>query len=513
MKVNQMSIQLKSGRTIISNCSFSLNHHDKLAIIGEEGNGKSTILKFIYNKNLIEDYCECSGTLDIPMEKIGYLEQYIHSKWHPFGVMDFFLYDDVHKDPNYEVYNEFYKIETLFKKYNIDLNLIKEIITIYNLYGGEKIKLQLIKIILKNPELILLDEPTNDLDLDSILLLEKFISTTSIPIIFVSHDEELISKTANIILHLEQMKRKTEMKYTYIKSDYNSYISLRTSQLEQQNMDAYRTRKEKDVKLQKLKHQHLLVENDLDRAVRNPGWGSLLAKKMKNIKSQEKKIESLPVVDYAQPEEAIHLSFFSDVFIPNGKVILDLSNYALKIEQKILSHSITLKIVGPKHYCIIGKNGTGKTTLIKQIYFLLKDRTDIRLGYMPQNYDDAFTSSYTPVTYLQHFVGFNSNTKSQIMTFLGAMNFQEFEMLNTIDRLSGGQKAKLYLVKLILLKCNVLILDEPTRNLSPLSNPVIRNLLANFKGTILAITHDRKMLEEVADEVFELTENGLKQIQ
>ena len=99
------------------------------------------------------------------------------------------------------------------------------------------------------------------------------------------------------------------------------------------------------------------------------------------------------------------------------------------------------------------------------------------------------------------------------MTFLGAMNFQEFEMLNTIDRLSGGQKAKLYLVKLILLKCNVLILDEPTRNLSPLSNPVIRNLLANFKGTILAITHDRKMLEEVADEVFELTENGLKQIQ
>ena len=129
---------------------------------------------------------------------------------------------------------------------------------------------------------------------------------------------------------------------------------------------------------------------------------------------------------------------------------------------------------------------------------------------MPQNYDDAFTSSYTPVTYLQHFVGFDSNTKSQIMTFLGAMNFQEFEMLNTIDRLSGGQKAKLYLVKLILLKCNVLILDEPTRNLSPLSNPVIRNLLANFKGTILAITHDRKMLEEVADEVFELTENGLR---
>ncbi|MDE6047410.1 MAG: ATP-binding cassette domain-containing protein, partial [Anaeroplasmataceae bacterium] len=243
--------------------------------------------------------------------------------------------------------------------------------------------------------------------------------------------------------------------------------------------------------------------------VRAPEWGRVLAKKMKNVKAMEKKLEKMPVVDYAQPEEAINVFFNPNVAFPNGKTLLELNNFTLAIENRILTSSIHLKIVGPKHICIIGKNGCGKTTLIRHIYQQLKDRIDIKLGYMPQNYEDELELNLTPVAYLQTFMGYDKDIKSKIMSCLAAMNYQAFEMENKIQDLSGGQKAKLFLMKMILLEYNVLLLDEPTRNLSPLSNPVIRDILKNYNGAIIAVSHDRKFLSDVAEEIYELTTNDL----
>lgn len=509
MKLNDITLELKSGRKIVKNLTFTLNHNDKLAIIGEEGNGKSTLLKYVYDKNLIESYCYYSGVKDFSKEQIGYLEQSLNSSWYSYGALDYIITPNVGEEPYYELYNKIYQIETLFKTYNLNLSILNNNQIIHTLSGGEKIKLQLIKILIYEPELILLDEPTNDIDFDTILLLENFIKATSTPIIFVSHDEELLSNTANIILHLEQIKRKTEMKYTFLKINYSSYIDLRSRALIQQNKDAYRTRKEKEDKRQNLMHQHLLVENDLNRAVRQPEWGRVLAKKMKNVKAMEKKLEKMPVVDYAQPEEAINAFFNPAVTFPNGKTLLELKNFTLSAENRILSSTIHLKFVGPKHICIIGKNGCGKTTLIRHIYQQLKNRADIKLGYMPQNYEDELEMDLTPVAYLQTFMGYDKEIKSKIMSCLAAMNFQAFEMENRIQDLSGGQKAKLFLMKMILLEYNVLLLDEPTRNLSPLSNPVIRNILKSYNGAIIAVSHDRKFLREVVEEIYELNENGL----
>ena len=509
MKLNDITLELKSGRKIVKNLSFTLNDNDKLAIIGEEGNGKSTLLKYVYDEKLIEGYCYYSGVKDISKERIGYLEQSLDNSWNAYGALDYIITPNVGEEPYYELYNKLYQIETLFKTYNLNLSILSENQIIETLSGGEKIKLQFIKILINEPELILLDEPTNDIDLDTILLLENFIKTTSTPIIYVSHDEELLANTANIILHLEQIKRKTEMKFTYLKTDYSSYIDLRSRQLIRQNKEAYRTRKEKEEKRQNLMHQHLLVENDLDRAVRQPGWGSILAKKMKNIKAMEKKLEKMPVVDYAQPEEAIDVFFNPDIKFPNGKILLELKDFTLTIEDKTLISSINIKLTGPKHLCIIGKNGCGKTTLMRHIYQQLKNRLDIKLGYMPQNYEDELTIDLTPVAYLQSFMGYDKEIKSKIMSCLAAMNFQAFEMENRIRDFSGGQKAKLFLIKMILLEYNVLLLDEPTRNLSPLSNPVIRDILKEYKGAIIAISHDRKFINEVAEEIYELNEAGL----
>ncbi|MDE5547190.1 MAG: ATP-binding cassette domain-containing protein [Anaeroplasmataceae bacterium] len=509
MKLNDITLELKSGRKIVKNLTFTLNSNDKLAIIGEEGNGKSTLLKYVYDEKLIESYCYFSGVKDTSKEQIGYLEQSLNTAWYTYGALDYILTPTIGEEPYYELYNKLYQIETFFKTYNLNLSILSENQIINTLSGGEKIKLQLIKILIHEPELILLDEPTNDIDLDTILLLENFIKTTSTPIIYVSHDEELLANTANIILHLEQIKRKTEMKFTYLKADYSSYIDLRSRSLIQQNKDAYRTRKEKEEKRQNLMHQHLLVENDLDRAVRAPEWGRVLAKKMKNVKAMEKKLEKMPVVDYAQPEEAINVFFNPNVAFPNGKTLLELNNFTLAIENRILTSSIHLKIVGPKHICIIGKNGCGKTTLIRHIYQQLKNRTDIKLGYMPQNYEDELEFNLTPVAYLQTFIGYDKDIKSKIMSCLAAMNYQAFEMENKIQDLSGGQKAKLFLMKMILLEYNVLLLDEPTRNLSPLSNPVIRDILKNYNGAIIAVSHDRKFLSDVAEEIYDLNTNGL----
>ena len=157
---------------------------------------------------------------------------------------------------------------------------------------------------------------------------------------------------------------------------------------------------------------------------------------------------------------------------------------------------------------ISGFLGAGKTTLIKHIYDILQQKNDIKLGYMPQDYEDLLDAEMSPIDLLTK----NNKTKefmTKARTYLGSLKFTPEEVTNKIKYLSGGQKAKLLLLKLILDEANVLILDEPTRNLSPLSNPVIRKLLQDFPGTIISVSHDRKYIEEVCDKIYELTPNGL----
>lgn len=136
----------------------------------------------------------------------------------------------------------------------------------------------------------------------------------------------------------------------------------------------------------------------------------------------------------------------------------------------------------------------------------LKERTDIKVGYMPQTYDDVLNNYKNVLDFLCTEKDKEEITK--VRMYLGNMNFTRDEMMGEIKNLSGGSKAKLFLIKLVLDKCNVLILDEPTRNVSPLSNPVIRKVLKEFNGTIISISHDRKYIDEVANEIYELTKMG-----
>jgi ATPase subunit of ABC transporter with duplicated ATPase domains len=174
-----------------------------------------------------------------------------------------------------------------------------------------------------------------------------------------------------------------------------------------------------------------------------------------------------------------------------------------------LQTDVRLSVGGGEHLVITGPNGSGKTTLMRVIADRLLPRTDLHAAYMPQNYDELLPQGKLPEEYLCSVLNggrgvFSESTALKIRTWLGSIKFTPAEMAHPLEDLSGGQRAKLFFLKMILEGADVLLLDEPTRNLSPMTNPVIRRILIRFGGTIIAVSHDRKFIEEVGETEFPL---------
>ncbi len=486
-----------STRYLIKNLNLTLNRGDKCAIIGEEGNGKSTLLKSLLG---VCDYATVSGSINFNNCKVGYLKQNLRE------TEDTFVKSYLFKDEKdyYDKINFFYK---LLSELFIDEEILEQRIS--TLSGGELVKVSLLKLLLEEPDILFLDEPTNDLDIESLEWLEKFINSTDKPVLYVSHDETLLSNTANMILHLEQLKKKMECKHTVIKSRYDEYIDYRLRDLDNQTRIAKNERRELKKREEKLNRVMQSVEyqqNNISR--KDPHGAKVLKMKMHSLKAQEAKLEKENLTDVPDPEESIYFKF-ADVTLPSSKEILNFSIKELSIGEKVLAKNVDILVKGSEHVAIIGKNGVGKTSLMRLIYKELIKRDDIKIGYMPQNYQEIVSLYETPLD----FVSTTSlEDKTEVRKYLGNMKFTREEMHGKISDLSNGSIAKLFLTKFVHDMCNVLLLDEPTRNVSPLSNPVIREELNNFNGCIISITHDRKFLESVATSVYELTCTGLKRI-
>ena len=197
-----------------------------------------------------------------------------------------------------------------------------------------------------------------------------------------------------------------------------------------------------------------------------------------------------------------------EVSLPRRKEILRFSCEGLySPDGKRLTEGFRLNVDAAEHIAVIGRNGVGKTTLLKLIAEELSGRSDIRVFFMPQNYFDLLGGFATPIDFLAPSGEKEAVTKAR--TYLGSVRFTKDEAESRLTELSGGQKAKLMFVKMALEGYNVLLLDEPTRNFSPLSNPVIRRILKGFGGCMIAVTHDRKFISEVATRVVRLTETGI----
>ncbi|MBH0329026.1 ABC transporter ATP-binding protein [Brevibacillus brevis] len=486
----------KDDRTLIQNLHLTLQAGDKIAIIGEEGNGKSSLLKLIYAEQMIAEYCIYEGNVWRNECSMGFLSQELSDKEKQRSIADFFTENQWTKE----------LVRAMDDLGNHVLDSDKRMGV---LSGGERFKYRFLSLLAQKPDVLLLDEPTNDLDIQTIEWLEEFIQQTAIPVLYVSHDETFIANTANGILHMELTKRKQVPKYTFSREPYENYIANRTSHLNKQEQIArkqasdYRKQMEKwhDV-WNKAEHQHRNVSRSDPR----------LQKKIKSLKNQRERMEkaSETFVEAPSVEEASEFRFDSAIHVPGSKQILDFSLEGLQIANKQLSKQIHLSIKGPEKVAIIGENGVGKTTLLKKIMDELVQHSSFKIGYMPQNYEDRLNSTQTPIEFLERTGNKDAITKAH--THLGSMKFTKDEMHQPIQNLSGGQKAKLLLLKMILDQCEILILDEPTRNISPLTTPVLCRALTAFDGVIISISHDRRYLHEVATTVYELTSDGLTKI-
>lgn len=384
------------------------------------------------------------------------------------------------------------------------------------LSGGEKVKAQMARILMARPTVLLLDEPSNDIDIETLEWLERLIIRSDYPVLFISHDETLIERTANVVIHVEQLKRKTQSHFTIARLPYRKYLEERSQRLINQERQALNERREEKKRQEKFQRIQQKVEHDLNSVSRqNPHGGYLLKKKMKAVKSLERRYEreSAEMTQQPETEDAIFFKLGENVRMPAQKTVLEFALDRLIIpgtEGAELAKNISLKIRGGEKVCIVGKNGAGKTTLLKRMAQELLAREDIHACYMPQDYEELLEAEVTPVEYLT--VTGDKEEQSRIRTWLGSLKFTADEMNHSISELSGGQKAKVLLLQMSISNADVLILDEPTRNFSPLSGPVIRKMLGNYPGAILSISHDRKYIEEVCTVVYQLTPDGLIRI-
>lgn len=506
LQIRNLTITHKKDlRNLIEDFSFVLRPGDKTVLIGEEGNGKSTLLKLIHEEQLVEEYVTWSGEIIRNGVRTGYLAQEMGQEAQNCQVYEYFAENPLFYDWTPK------ELADLGRNFGFSLEFFYSDQQVATLSGGEKVKLQLARILMERPDVLLLDEPSNDIDLETLEWMETFICQTSLPVLYISHDEYLMERTANSVIHLEQTMRKTKPRWTVARVPYRTYMEERGHSLQRLEEQARSEKREYEKQQEKFRRIQQSVEYKQATITRqNPSGGRLLKKKMHAVKAQERRFEKQweERTEVPDTEDAIYLRLGRQIPMPKGKEVLDYELDQLTADGKLLAEKIHLRIRGPEKVCIIGKNGVGKTTLLKQIAQELLSRKDLHAAYMPQNYGDLLPGEKTPLDFLQ--TKGDKEELTRIRTWLGSMKFTAEEMEHPIRELSGGQKAKLFFMKMSLEESDVLILDEPTRNFSPMSNPVIRRILADYQGAILCVSHDRKFIEEVCTEVYELTRDGLK---
>ena len=508
LQVKNLTVTHKKDlTTLVEGLSFVLAPGDRAALIGEEGNGKSTVLKLLYDSALAEPYAEWTGEIVDKGVRKGYLAQELTPDELALPVWEFCQGAPAFEEADPKA------LDRAARQVGLGADLFWDGRPISTLSGGERVKLRLALLLLDNPDVLLLDEPSNDLDLATLEWLEGFLLGCKVPVLYISHDETLLANTANVIIHLERLRRRTVSRCTVSRTGYEQDVEQRQAGFAHQEQVARKERAEYDAKMEKYRQIRDSVDYQLNTVSRqNPGKGRLLKKKMHTVLSMGRRFEREKENMTAMPEweEAILTAFDEGKSaFPAGKTVLRLDLPQLTAGERVLARDVRLWVTGPERVGIVGANGVGKSTLLKLVAEELLRRRDLRAAYMPQDYGDLLLGEKTPVELLAPSGRREDVTRAR--TLLGNMKYKAEEMEHPAAGLSGGQRAKLLFLAMVLNGANVLVLDEPTRNFSPLSAPVIRRVLADFPGVIISVSHDRLYLDQVCTRVLELTENGLSE--
>jgi len=501
LQIKNLSVYHNKDLTpLIENLTFSLRDGESAALIGEEGNGKTTLLRIAAGEDV--PYVSVTGDI-LTTGSRGYLPQELPERERALTACEFFMESPVFFEQTPR------ELAELSRRFALpgDVFYSEQVMDTFS--GGERVKLQLCRLLMAKPSLLLLDEPSNDLDLPTVRWLEHFMATCDVPMLFVSHDESLLRAAANVIIHIERLRRRQVPRATVYRMDYETFYETRLSSMAHQEQVARKEREEYDKKMERFRQIRQKVEHQQNAISRQDPHGSrLLKKKMHAVQSMGRRFdrEAENMTAMPEAEEAIFAKL-SCIPQPPGKVVADVRLPQLTAGGRVLARDVRLTVRAGEKVLITGRNGAGKSTLLRALYVEMKARSDLNVFYMPQDPCEMLDMDKTPVEMLA--ITWDKEETTQSRVELGSMKFTPEEMDHPCGGLSGGQKIKLMFLMMAHRQPDVLLLDEPTRNLSPLSGPVVRELFSDYPGCIIAVSHDRLFAKAVFDRAVELTPSGL----
>jgi ABC transporter, ATP-binding protein len=520
LNVHNLSVSFQ-GEYLFEEVAFMLNAGDRVGLIGKNGAGKSTMLKLL-SRELKPD----SGTIAADKDvRIGFLKQDIdfvkgrtilEEAYQAFGEIKTLeqKLDDIHHQietrTDYES-ESYHNLLDMLSDYTHRFDLIggylyqgeteKVLLGLGfqrsdfdkltdSFSGGWRMRIELAKLLLQNNDILLLDEPTNHLDIESIIWLEQFLTTYSGAVVIVSHDKMFLDNVTNRTIEISVGKI-----YDYPKP-YSKFLELRQEIREQQ----LASQKNQEKKIQQTEK---LIEKFRAKASKASMAQSLI-----------KKLDKIDRIEVDEEDNAV-MNVRFPVSVTPGKVVLEIDDVSKSYgEKEVLSH-VSLLVERGSKIAFVGQNGQGKTTLAKMIIGetdyqgTIKLGHNVQLGYFAQNQADYLDGELTVLDTMYHAA--DDTNRMKIRDILGSFLFRGDEVDKKVKVLSGGERNRLALAKMLLSDFNVLVMDEPTNHLDIKSKNVLKKALQQFEGTLIIVSHDRDFLQGLTDKVYEFKNKNIKE--
>ncbi len=518
--VNDIAVQF-GATTLFSGVSFAINENDKIALMGKNGAGKSTLLKIVAGINkpslgniaapkeaviaylpqhlLTEDDSSVRDEAAKAYEEIFSMKKQIDELNEQLTVRTDYESDDYMKliERVSELSEKFYSIEEVNYEAEVEkvlkgMGFSQEDLDrpTSEFSGGWRMRIELAKILLRKPDLILLDEPTNHLDIESIQWLEDFLLNSAKAVMVISHDRAFVDNITNRTIEVTMGRI-----YDY-RARYSDYLVLRQDRRIHQQK-AYD------------EQQKFIAEN---KAFIERFRGTF--SKTEQVQSRVRMLEKLEIIEVDEVDtSALRLKF--PPAARSGQYPVIVKEMTKKYGDHIVFNSANMVIERGQKVALVGKNGEGKSTMIKAIMNEIDFEGSIeighnaKIGYFAQNQASLLDENITIFETIDRIA--EGDIRTQIKSILGAFMFSGEDIDKKVKVLSGGEKTRLAMIKLLLEPYNVLILDEPTNHLDMKTKDIIKEALKEFEGTVILVSHDRDFLDGLAEKVFEFGNKRVKE--
>lgn len=466
-----------SGRTLFEHVKMHLRAGDRVALIGDNGVGKSTLFKCIVG----EEKPDC-GTIRFGAGvDIGYYDQHQAHLHENKTVLD-------------EVWDDFHRLDQTEVRGALGLFLFTGddvLMPISTLSGGEKGRVALTKLMLKKDNVLLLDEPTNHLDIESIQWLEEYLRNYNGAVLLISHDRAFLDNVTNRTVELSLGK------ITDYKVSYSKYVVLRAERRAQQ-MAAYENQQRMIEK----------TEEFIEKFRYKPT-------KSNQVQSRIKQLERLDRLEIEEED----LATLNIKFPPaprSGQIVAEISEAGMSFGEKHVFSGANFVIEKGDRIALVGRNGEGKTTLARMLIGQLTPTegsvrlgANVNIGYYAQNQDDLMDGDFTVYDTLDRVaVG---DIRTRLRDILGAFLFRGEDIDKKVKVLSGGERARLAMARMMLEPRNLLVLDEPTNHMDMRSKDILKNAIMKYDGTVVVVSHDREFLDGMVEKVYEFRDGGVKE--